>query len=59
MASIRSIRKRHQEQMGVTIGVRKVLDFYGPWLEFPDMDSAVAYLDGLSAWRMRSGASPV
>lgn len=46
MASIRGIRKRHQVQMAVTIGMRKVLASYGPWLEFPSMAAALSYLDG-------------
>lgn len=44
MAPIRSIRRRGQQLMALTIGARKVIDSCGLWLEFPSVEEAVAYL---------------
>ena len=49
MASARSIRKLHQQQMAVTVAVRKVLKY---WREdsvrFSSAEDAAAYLRGIT-----------
>lgn len=49
MASIQSIRKHHLRQMAATAKCNAFMAEHGPWLSFPCMDGALAFLHGILA----------
>lgn len=53
MASTRTIRKLHQQQMAVTVAVRKVLKYWGEGsVRFSSAEDAAAYLRGITESRL-------